>query len=432
MKRKFRINIITLGCSKNLVDSEILMKQLDVNHIEVTHNDEIVEADAILINTCGFINDAKEESVNTILECIEAKNNGYVKSIYVFGCLSQRYREELQKEMPEVDGFFGVDSFKAILEKLSATFRTDLVGERVITTPRHYAYLKIAEGCNWGCSYCAIPLIRGRYISVPIERLVKDASRLVEQGVKEIMLIAQDLTYYGVDLYGDRKLAELLEALANIEGLKWIRLHYAYPTMFPKEVIDVMKRYDNICKYLDIPIQHSSTEVLKSMRRGITREETKDLLDYIKSEIPDIALRTTIMVGHPGESQKEFEDLKAFVKDIGFDRLGVFTYSEEEGTWGADNLEDNISQEDKQQRADEIMEIQQDISYNLNQQRVGKEYEVIIDRREGDYLIGRTEFDSPEIDNEILIDTDIDIDTGEFVRVKILRADDFDLYADLI
>ncbi|MCT4636385.1 MAG: 30S ribosomal protein S12 methylthiotransferase RimO [Bacteroidales bacterium] len=432
MKKKFRINIITLGCSKNLVDSEVLMKQLDVNHIEVTHNDEIVEADAILINTCGFINDAKEESVNTILECIEAKNNGYVKAIYVFGCLSQRYREELQNEMPEVDGFFGVDSFKAILEKLSATFRTDLVGERVITTPGHYAYLKIAEGCNWGCSYCAIPLIRGKYISVSIERLVKDTTRLVEQGVKEIMLIAQDLTYYGVDLYGERKLADLLEALAKIEGLKWIRLHYAYPTMFPKEVVDVMKRYNNICKYLDIPIQHSSTEVLKSMRRGITREETKELLDYIKSEIPDIALRTTIMVGHPGESQKEFDDLKDFVKDIKFDRLGVFTYSEEEGTWGADNLSDDISQEVKQERADEIMEIQQDISYNLNQQRVGKEYEIIIDRREGDYLIGRSEFDSPEIDNEILINTDIDINPGEFVNVKILRADDFDLYAEMI
>jgi len=433
MKReKYNINIITLGCSKNLVDSETLMKQFDANHFNVSHNGDIDSSDTILINTCGFINDAKEESINTILDCIDAKNEGLVKSVYVFGCLSQRYRDELLNEMPEVDGFFGVDSFKEILSELSGQFKKELIGERILTTPKHFAYLKIAEGCNWGCSYCAIPLIRGKFVSVPIEELVEQAKKLVQLGVKEILLIAQDLTYYGLDIYNKRELARLLENLAQIEGLEWIKLHYAYPAHFPMDVLDVMNKYSNICKYLDIPFQHINTGVLQNMRRGITSNETKELINKIKEEVPGITLRTTLLVGHPGETEDAFNELLEFVKDTKFDRLGVFTYSEEEDTWGAKNFDDSIPQEVKQERADLIMEMQQDISLNKNQEKIGKEFKVVIDRIEDGHFIGRTEYDSPEVDNEVLIKADSDLQIGNFYTVTITDADHFDLHAELV
>lgn len=431
-REKYNINIITLGCSKNLVDSETLMKQFDANHFNVIHNGDIDSSDTILINTCGFINDAKEESVNTILDCLDAKKEGLVKSVYVFGCLSQRYRDELEKEMPDVDGFFGVDSFKEILNELSGIFKKELLGERILTTPSHFAYLKIAEGCNWGCSYCAIPLIRGKFISVPIEDLVERATKMVELGVKEILLIAQDLTYYGIDIYNKRELARLLENLAQIKGLEWIKLHYAYPAQFPLDVLDVMNKYSNICKYLDIPFQHMNTGVLKNMRRGITSDETRDLIKTIKGKIPNITLRTTLLVGHPGETEEAFAELLEFVKETKFDRLGVFTYSEEEDTWAANNLEDNIPQEVKQERADIIMELQQEISLNNNIDKIGKEFKVVVDRFEDDNFVGRTEFDSPEVDNEVLIKTESDLEIGCFYNVKITGADYFDLYAELI
>jgi len=433
MKReKYNINIITLGCSKNLVDSETLMKQFDANHFNVSHNGDIDSSDTILINTCGFINDAKEESINTILDCIDAKNEGLVKSVYVFGCLSQRYRDELLNEMPEVDGFFGVDSFKEILSELSGQFKKELIGERILTTPKHFAYLKIAEGCNWGCSYCAIPLIRGKFVSVPIEELVEQAKKLVQLGVKEILLIAQDLTYYGLDIYNKRELARLLENLAQIEGLEWIKLHYAYPAHFPMDVLDVMNKYSNICKYLDIPFQHINTGVLQNMRRGITSDETKELINKIKEEVPGITLRTTLLVGHPGETEDAFNELLEFVKETKFDRLGVFTYSEEEDTWGAKNFDDSIPQEVKQERADLIMEMQQDISLNKNQEKIGKEFKVVIDRIEDGHFIGRTEYDSPEVDNEVLIKADSDLQIGNFYTVTITDADHFDLHAELV
>jgi len=433
MKReKYNINIITLGCSKNLVDSETLMKQFDANHFNVSHNGDIDSSDTILINTCGFINDAKEESINTILDCIDAKNEGLVKSVYVFGCLSQRYRDELLNEMPEVDGFFGVDSFKEILSELSGQFKKELIGERILTTPKHFAYLKIAEGCNWGCSYCAIPLIRGKFVSVPIEELVEQAKKLVQLGVKEILLIAQDLTYYGLDIYNKRELARLLENLAQIEGLEWIKLHYAYPAHFPMDVLDVMNKYSNICKYLDIPFQHINTGVLQNMRRGITSNETKELINKIKEEVPGITLRTTLLVGHPGETEDAFNELLEFVKETKFDRLGVFTYSEEEDTWGAKNFDDSIPQEVKQERADLIMEMQQDISLNKNQEKIGKEFKVVIDRIEDGHFIGRTEYDSPEVDNEVLIKADSDLQIGNFYTVTITDADHFDLHAELV
>jgi len=433
MKReKYNINIITLGCSKNLVDSETLMKQFDANHFNVSHNGDIDSSDTILINTCGFINDAKEESINTILDCIDAKNEGLVKSIYVFGCLSQRYRDELLKEMPEVDGFFGVDSFKEILSELSGQFKNELIGERILTTPKHFAYLKIAEGCNWGCSYCAIPLIRGKFVSVPIEELVERAKKLVQLGVKEILLIAQDLTYYGLDIYGKRELAKLLENLAQIEGLEWIKLHYAYPAHFPMDVLDVMNKYSNICKYLDIPFQHINTGVLQNMRRGITSDETIELINKIREKVPEITLRTTLLVGHPGETEEAFQELVEFVKETKFDRLGVFTYSEEEDTWGAKNFDDSITQEIKQERADLIMEIQQDISLNKNHEKIGKKFKVIIDRIEDGHFIGRTENDSPEVDNEVLIKTDSELQIGDFYTVTIADADHFDLHAVLV
>ena len=433
MKReKYNINIITLGCSKNLVDSETLMKQFDANHFNVSHNGDIDSSDTILINTCGFINDAKEESINTILDCIDAKNEGLVKSVYVFGCLSQRYRDELLNEMPEVDGFFGVDSFKEILSELSGQFKKELIGERILTTPKHFAYLKIAEGCNWGCSYCAIPLIRGKFVSVPIEELVEQAKKLVQLGVKEILLIAQDLTYYGLDIYNKRELARLLENLAQIEGLEWIKLHYAYPAHFPMDVLDIMNKYSNICKYLDIPFQHINTGVLQNMRRGITSNETKELINKIKEEVPGITLRTTLLVGHPGETEDAFNELLEFVKETKFDRLGVFTYSEEEDTWGAKNFDDSIPQEVKQERADLIMEMQQDISLNKNQEKIGKEFKVVIDRIEDGHFIGRTEYDSPEVDNEVLIKADSDLQIGNFYTVTITDADHFDLHAELV
>jgi len=433
MKReKHNINIITLGCSKNLVDSETLMKQFDANHFNVYHNGDIDSSNTILINTCGFINDAKEESINTILDCIDAKNEGLVKSIYVFGCLSQRYRDELLKEMPEVDGFFGVDSFKEILSELSGQFKNELIGERILTTPKHFAYLKIAEGCNWGCSYCAIPLIRGKFVSVPIEELVERAKKLVQLGVKEILLIAQDLTYYGLDIYGKRELAKLLENLAQIEGLEWIKLHYAYPAHFPMDVLDVMNKYSNICKYLDIPFQHINTGVLQNMRRGITSDETIELINKIREKVPEITLRTTLLVGHPGETEEAFQELVEFVKETKFDRLGVFTYSEEEDTWGAKNFDDSITQEIKQERADLIMEIQQDISLNKNHEKIGKKFKVIIDRIEDGHFIGRTENDSPEVDNEVLIKTDSELQIGDFYTVTIADADHFDLHAVLV
>ncbi len=420
------VNIITLGCSKNLVDSEVLMGQLKAGSVNVVHESD-QPSDVVVINTCGFINDAREESIDTILQYAEAKKRGLIGKVFVMGCLSQRYRKELEAEMPEVDGFYGVSELPSILKDLGVDYKKELVGERMLTTPRHYAYMKISEGCDKKCSFCAIPLIRGRHVSRPMEEIIHEASLLVSQGVKEIILIAQDLTWYGFDLYKKRNLAELLEKLVKIPGLEWIRLHYAYPSDFPMEVIDVMSRYDNICNYLDIPLQHISDPLLRSMKRGINREKTYRLIDAIREKIPGITIRTTLIVGYPNETEEQFQELKAFVKEMKFDRLGVFTYSAEETT-AAYYLKDNVPEELKKQRLEEIMNLQQEISLEKNRQKVGKELKVLIDRKEGEYHIGRSESDSPEVDNEILVNTDKDLNIGEFYDVKIDKADYFDLY----
>jgi len=426
-----KVNITTLGCSKNMVDSEVLSAQLRANEIEVEHENETLDYDVSIINTCGFIDKAKEESINTILEHVELKNQGKLEKVYVTGCLSERYKEDLTAEIEGVDAWFGTMELPALLKKFEADYKTELVGERFLSTPSHYAYLKISEGCNRTCSFCAIPLMRGKHISKPIEELIIEVKKLVAQGVKEIMLIAQELTYYGLDIYKERKLAELLNSLCKIDGLHWIRLHYAYPHKFPLEIIDVMKAQPKICNYLDMPLQHISDDLLTSMKRQITSADMYELIDEIKKRNPSICLRSTFIVGYPGETLEHIEELKAFLEKIEFDRVGVFTYSHEENT-GAHALVDDVPQEEKERRAQDVMAFQQDISYAQNLKKVGKEFEVIIDRKEAGRFIGRTEFDSVEVDNEVIIQEAHDLSIGSLVKVKIVKAYDYDLEAILV
>jgi ribosomal protein S12 methylthiotransferase len=427
-----KVNVITLGCSKNTVDSEVLMGQLNANGIDVVHESTKEDFNVVIINTCGFIDKAKEESINTILQFAEAKTQGYIEKLYVTGCLSQRYKDSLETEIPEVDAYFGTLELPALLNKFNADYKHELIGERILTTANHYAYLKISEGCNRKCTFCAIPLMRGLHVSRPIEELVQEAKNLAKQGVKELMLIAQELTYYGLDIYKKRKLNELLHALCQVEGIEWIRLHYAYPSQFPLDVLELMNAEPKICKYLDIPLQHANDNVLKRMKRNITNAETKALINSIRATVPNIAIRTTMLVGFPGESEEDFNDLKNFVEEMRFDRLGVFTYSHEENT-GAHKLDDDIPQEIKEQRASELMEIQSAISYELNQQKIGQVFKVLIDKKEGDFFIGRTAFDSPEVDNEVLIPAATNyLRVGDFANVKIIEAREFDLEAELV
>ena len=431
--KKNKINVITLGCSKNVYDSEVLMGQLRASGKEVTHEAQGKdEGNIIVINTCGFIDNAKEESVNTILNYVDKKEQGIVDKVFVTGCLSERYKPDLIKEIPDVDQYFGTTELPLLLKALGADYKHELLGERITTTPKNYAYLKISEGCDRPCSFCAIPLMRGKHVSQPIEKLVKEAQGLAKNGVKELILIAQDLTYYGLDLYKKRNLAELLENLVKVEGIEWIRLHYAFPTGFPMEVLELMKREPKICNYLDIPLQHISDNILKSMRRGTTYEKTTNLLKEFRQAVPEMAIRTTLIVGYPGETEEDFQTLKNWVEEMRFERLGCFTYSHEENTH-AYLLEDNVPQEVKQQRANEIMEIQAQISWELNQEKIGKIFKCVIDRKEGQYFVGRTEFDSPDVDNEVLIDaTQTYLKTGEFVNIKITDATEFDLYGEAI
>jgi ribosomal protein S12 methylthiotransferase len=426
------VNVITLGCSKNLVDSEVMMAQLRGSDIDVAHQSNDSDRNIIIVNTCGFIDRAKEESINTILQYADAKSAGQIDKLYVTGCLSQRYKDDLEVEIPEVDAFFGTMELPALLSKLNANYRHDLIGERVLTTDTHYAYLKISEGCNRKCTFCAIPLMRGQHISRPIEELVQEAKNLVRSGVKEIMVIAQELTYYGLDLYKERKLKELLEALSDVPGIQWIRLHYAYPHKFPTEILEVMRERDNICNYLDIPLQHASDPVLKNMKRGITQKETKELIATIRKEVPGIAIRTTMLVGFPGETEEDFEDLLDFVREQRLDRLGVFPYSHEEST-GAYDFPDDIPDEVKQERAARLMEVQEEISFEINQAKIGNTYKVLFDRKEGQHFVGRTEFDSPEVDNEVLVDASkFFVRIGDFANVKITDATEFDLIGEVV
>jgi len=424
--KKNKINVVTLGCSKNVYDSEVLMGQLRANNKEVVHEEE---GNVVVINTCGFIANAKEESVNTILDYVQKKEDGVVDKVFVTGCLSERYKPDLQKEIPNVDQYFGTTELPGLLKALGADYKHELIGERLTTTPKNYAYLKIAEGCDRPCSFCAIPLMRGGHKSTPIEHLVTEAEKLAANGIKELILIAQDLTYYGLDLYKERALAKLLRELVKVEGIEWIRLHYAFPTGFPMDVLDVMNEEPKVCFYLDIPLQHISTKLLKSMRRGTTYEKTNALLKTFREKVPQMAIRTTLIVGYPGETQEDFELLRDWVKEMRFERLGCFTYSHEENTH-AYTLEDDVPEEVKMERANEIMAIQSQISWELNQEKIGKEYRIVIDRKEGNYFVGRTEFDSPDVDNEVLIDaTQHYLKTGEYVTVTITDAEDFDLYA---
>ncbi len=422
---KNTINVITLGCSKNVYDSEVLMGQLKASQKEVVHEKE---GNIVVINTCGFIDNAKEESVNTILEQIKKKEAGVVDQVFVTGCLSERYKPDLQKEIPQVDAYFGTTELPQLLKALGADYKHELLGERVTTTPKNFAYFKVSEGCDRPCSFCAIPLMRGKHLSTPIEELVKRASTLAASGVKELILIAQDLTYYGLDLYKERRLADLLRALVKVNGIEWIRMHYAFPSGFPLEVIDVMKQEPKVCNYLDIPLQHISDSILKSMRRGTTQKKTTELIKNIRGILPEIAIRTTLIVGYPGETEEDFEILKNWVAETRFERLGCFTYSHEENTH-AYELEDNVPQEVKQDRANEIMQIQSQISWELNQTKVGKIYKCVIDRKQGNHFVGRTEIDSPDVDNEVLIDAEkFYLKTGDFATIEITEATDFDLY----
>jgi ribosomal protein S12 methylthiotransferase len=431
--KKNKVNIVTLGCAKNLVDSEELFTQLKANKFDVSHESKKDDAGIIIINTCGFIDNAKQESIDTILQYADAKESGLIDKLYVTGCLSHRYKDDLEKEIPQVDAFFGTNELPRILKTLKADYKHELVGERLLTTPAHYAYLKISEGCDRPCSFCAIPLMRGKHVSRPVEQLVEQAHNFAKKGTKELILIAQDLTYYGLDINNKRTLADLLERLSDVEGIDWIRLQYAYPAGFPLEILDVIKNKSNICNYLDMPLQHGSTEILKHMRRGITRPKTEELIDKIRQKVPDIALRTTLIVGHPHETEDHFEEMYDFVEKMRFDRLGVFTYSHEENTHSF-SMPDDISDEIKQERISEIMALQQDISFELNQQKIGKTYKVLFDRKEGGYFIGRTEFDSPEVDNEVLVKADKNtyLRIGDFAQVKIKEAQEFDLFGDLV
>lgn len=426
-RKKNKINVITLGCSKNVYDSEVLMGQLKASGKDVVHEEE---GNVVVINTCGFIDNAKEESVNTILDFVERKKRGEVDQVFVSGCLSERYKPDLQKEIPDVDQYFGTTELPSLLKALGADYKHELIGERVTTTPKNYAYFKIAEGCDRPCSFCAIPLMRGGHKSTPIENLVIEAEKLAANGVKELILIAQDLTYYGLDLYKKRRLADLLKELVKVEGIEWIRMHYAFPTGFPMDVLEVMKTEDKVCNYLDIPLQHISTPVLKSMRRGTTFEKTNALLKDFRATVPEMAIRTTLIVGYPGETEEDFQILKQWVKDQRFDRMGCFTYSHEENTH-AYKLVDDVPEDIKQERANEIMEIQSQISWELNQLKIGQTFKVIIDRKRGNYFVGRTEFDSPDVDNEVLIDADKHyLSVGSFTNVTITEAEDFDLYGE--
>jgi ribosomal protein S12 methylthiotransferase len=430
--KKTKVNIVTLGCSKNLVDSEVLLTQLRGNGINAVHESKDDDASVVVINTCGFIDNAKQESIDTILRYVDAKEEGIVDKVYVTGCLSERYKADLEKEIPDVDAWFGTRDLSRLLKQFKADYKQELVGERILTNPGHYAYMKISEGCDRPCSFCAIPLMRGKHVSRPIEDLVLEAKNLAKGGTKELLLIAQDSTYYGLDLYKKRNLADLLKHLSDVEGIEWIRLHYAFPTGFPLDVLDVMAERTNICKYLDIPLQHGSTKMLQLMRRGTTREKTEELLQTIRANVPNIAIRTTLITGHPGETEEDFNDMLDFVEQSRFDRLGVFTYSHEENTH-AYSMKDDVPNDVKQQRADEVMELQQGISLELNQQKVGKILKVLIDRKEGCEFIGRTEFDSPEVDNEVILDASKNyLRMGDFVQVKITSATEFDLFGETI
>jgi len=427
--KKNKVNVVTLGCSKNLVDSEVLMTQLKANKYDVEHESPKEDAAIVIINTCGFIDNARQESIDTILRYVDAKQQGRVDKVYVTGCLSERYRPELEKEIPEVDGYFGTRDLPRLLKTLKADYKHELVGERLLTTPNHYAYLKISEGCDRKCSFCAIPLMRGNHISVPAEQLVLQAKNLVKKGVKEIMLIAQDLTFYGLDIYGKRNLSELLYKLSDVEGLEWIRLHYAFPSGFPMDAIDAIQNCSNICNYLDMPLQHASDDMLKAMRRGITKEKSTKLLEAIREKVPGIAIRTTFLVGYPGETEKDFDDLMQWTDAMKFDRMGAFTYSHEENTH-AHKADDNVPEEVKKERAGMLMEVQRKISHKLNTQKVGEKLKVLIDRKEGDYFIGRTEHDSPEVDNEVLVKADNNtyLRVGDFATIEIISGEDYDLY----
>ncbi len=430
---KNKVNVVTLGCSKNLVDSEVLMGQLKANNFNVEHESRKDDADIVIINTCGFVESAKQESIDMILRFVDAKKDGIVDKVYVTGCLSERYKSDLEKEIPEVDAYFGTRELPRLLKTLKADYKHELVGERLLTTPAHYAYFKISEGCDRPCSFCAIPLMRGGHQSVPKEELVERAKKLANNGTKELLLIAQDLTYYGLDIYKKRELANLMEMLSDVNGIEWIRLHYAFPSGFPMEALDVLKNKPNICNYLDMPLQHISDNMLKSMRRGITKEKTIEIVNTIRDKVPGIALRTTLICGYPGETQKDHEEMLRWVEETRFDRLGVFTYSHEENTH-AYSLTDDVPEEVKKERVDAVMAIQQDISLQLNKEKIGKNFKVLIDRKEGGYFIGRTEFDSPDVDNEVLIkaNKEVYLRQGDFCNVKITEASEFDLYATVI
>ncbi|MFN4086683.1 MAG: 30S ribosomal protein S12 methylthiotransferase RimO [Spirosomataceae bacterium] len=430
--KKNKVNIVTLGCSKNVVDSEVLFTQLKGNGFDVDHESTQDDASIVVINTCGFIDNAKQESVDTILRYVDAKEQGYVDKVYVTGCLSHRYKDELAVEIPQVDSWFGTNELARLLKTLKADYKHELVGERLLTTPAHFAYLKIAEGCDRPCSFCAIPLMRGGHISRDMDSLVLEASNLAKKGTQELILIAQDLTYYGLDIYKKRNLSELIERLADVEGIEWVRLQYAYPAGFPLDVLDVMARHPNICKYLDMPLQHGSTEMLKRMRRGITREKTEDLIKQIRDKVPDIAIRTTLIAGHPGETDEMFEEMYRFVESTRFDRLGIFQYSHEENTHSYSMIDD-VDPEVKQERADMIMELQQGISKELNEAKIGQVHQVLFDRKEGNYFIGRTQYDSPEVDNEVLVDArKYLVRLGGFAQVRITDAEEFDLYGEIL
>ena len=423
---KKSVNIITLGCSKNLVDSEFILKQLEANDYIVKY-DSNDKTDVVILNTCGFINDAKEESIDSILNYVNAKKAGLLDKLYVIGCLSERYKEELQRDIPEVDKYFGVNNYEEIIKGINADYKKELVGERVITTPKHYAYLKISDGCDRTCSFCAIPLIRGKHISKPIEALLAEAKYLASKGVKELILIAQDLSYYGLDIYKEQKLAELVEKLSEINGIEWIRLHYFYPANFPYNIISVIKNNPKVCKYIDIALQHISDNMLNKMKRNISKAQTLKLINDIRTAIPDIHIRTTILTGHPGETEQDFEELIEFITNSRFERLGTFTYSEEENTFAGDKYKDDIPDDVKAERAEQIMEIQQNISAQINANKIGKTLKVIIDKTENNYFVGRTEYDSADVDNEVIIKTDKHLKIGEFYNIKITEASDFDL-----
>ncbi|MDY3338498.1 30S ribosomal protein S12 methylthiotransferase RimO [Riemerella anatipestifer] len=434
MRTKFtgkkKINVVTLGCSKNLYDSEVLMGQLKANGKEVVHEQE--RGDIVVINTCGFIDNAKEESINTILDYVEAKNRGEVEQVFVTGCLSERYKPDLLKEIPDVDQYFGTRDLPILLKHLEADYKHELVGERLTTTPKHYAYLKISEGCDRPCSFCAIPLMRGGHVSTPIEKLVEEAKKLAKKGTKELILIAQDLTYYGLDIYKKRALGDLLKELVKVEGIEWIRLHYAFPTGFPEEVLDIIREEPKVCNYIDIPLQHINTDLLKSMKRGTTHEKTNALLNKFREKVPNMAVRTTLIVGYPGETEERFQELKNWVKEQRFDRLGCFTYSHEENTT-AYQLEDDVPQEVKEVRVEEIMALQSQISWEKNQEKIGQVFRCIFDRKEGNYFVGRTEFDSPDVDNTVLVSAENTyISIGEFANVRITSAEEYDLYGELV